>query len=37
MSEIVATIAFALAPIISIAFTAYYLFCYERKSGNNED
>ncbi|TDP29437.1 hypothetical protein DEU29_11715 [Idiomarina aquatica] len=37
MSEIMATIAIALAPILSIAFVAYYLFWYERKSDNNQD
>ena len=31
MSEIIPTIAFVLAPVLAIAFTAWYLFCKQEK------
>ena len=36
MTDIVATIAFALAPILAIAFTGWYLFIRQKESDNRE-
>lgn len=37
MTDIVATIAFALAPILALTITACYLFIGQKKSDNRED
>ena len=37
MSEIFPTIAFALAPILAIAFTGWYLYCREEQSDEKKE
>jgi hypothetical protein len=37
MSEIFQTFAFALAPILAIAFTAWYLYCRQEQSNEKNE